>query len=299
MCIRDGLHQGAGDHRGGGGEGGRDGVEGEFRVADGDLRVEDDVAVVLQEGARGVPGRGLRGVGHRGHADDLHAEGAGAPGHFHGQGVAAGQGDDHERVAGADGRGVQDGARESVDAFQGGAEGGRGDVDADDPGNGEQVHQGEAAGPVDDVLGGQRGVSGAEGEQAATGRHGVGEQGAGRGDRLGFLLPDPLQQADGGVEEQVGRRAVAHAVPLRSVCVADHPAVWTNAVSIRPWVRRRAAERAAPPGHRAVHLRDGARLPRRLHSGPRMSVGSGRIGDRASARAGLPAEVIEGHVCPD
>ncbi len=90
----DGLHQGGGDDRGGGGEGRRDGVEGEFGVADGDLRVEDDVAVVLEEGAGAVPGRRLRGVRDRGDADDPYAVGAGGEGHLHGQGVAPGQGDD-------------------------------------------------------------------------------------------------------------------------------------------------------------------------------------------------------------
>ncbi|CAM5286318.1 hypothetical protein STENM327S_08558 [Streptomyces tendae] len=55
--------------------------------------------------------------------------------------------------------------REAVDAFEGGAERGGHDVDADDAGHGEQVHQGEAAGAVHDVLGGEGGVAGAEGEE--------------------------------------------------------------------------------------------------------------------------------------
>ncbi len=41
------------------------------RVAHCDLGVEDDVAVVLEVGARGVPRAGLRGVRHRGDPDDL------------------------------------------------------------------------------------------------------------------------------------------------------------------------------------------------------------------------------------
>lgn len=97
----------------------------------------------------------LRGVRHRGHADDPDAEGAGGHGHLHGEGVAAGEGDDHQGVAGAQRGAFQDHAREAVDAFEGGAEGGGHDVDADDAGHGQQVHQGEAARAVDDVLGGE------------------------------------------------------------------------------------------------------------------------------------------------
>ena len=47
-----------------------------------------------------------------------------------------------------------------------------------------------------------------------------------------------LQEIDRGVEELVGQFAVAHAGPsgtASGVCVADHRAVWTSAVSIRWW----------------------------------------------------------------
>ena len=78
------------------------------------------------------------------------------------------------------------------------------------PGHGQQVHQGEAARAVDDVLGGERGVPGAEGEEPAAGGDGVGEQVAGRRDALRLLVPHPPQQADRGVEELPGQRALAH-----------------------------------------------------------------------------------------
>src|SRR5690606_3197166 len=54
-----GLEEGRGDDRGRGGERRGDVVEGELRVADRDLGVQYDVAVVLQEGPRGVPRGGL------------------------------------------------------------------------------------------------------------------------------------------------------------------------------------------------------------------------------------------------
>src|SRR5690606_13267632 len=136
----DGLGQRGGAHGGGGGEGRRDAVVGQRRVPDGDLGVEHDVAVVLQERARDVPGGGLRGVGDRGDPDDPYAQGAGVHRHLHRERVAPGQRDDHQHVTGAERGGVQDGRREPVDAFQGGAERGGHDVDPDDAGDHQQVH---------------------------------------------------------------------------------------------------------------------------------------------------------------
>ena len=89
----------------------------------------------------------------------------------------------------------------------------------DDTGYGQQVHQGEAAGAVDDVLGGEGGVARAEGEEPTAAGDGVGEQGAGCPDVLGLLVTDLLEQADRGVEELVGRLAVAHAGPSGGVVV--------------------------------------------------------------------------------
>lgn len=66
------------------------------------------------------------------------------------------------------------------------------------------------AGPVDHVLGGQRGVSGAEGEEPVAGGDGVGDEEAGLRDVRGLLVPHPFQQTDGGVEELTGQLALAH-----------------------------------------------------------------------------------------
>ena len=173
---------------------------------------------------------------------------------------------------------------EAVDPLQRGAERRGHDVDADDARHGQQVHQGEAAGPVDDVLRGERGVAGAEGEEPAAGGDGVGDERPGRLDVGGLLVPHPLQQADRGVEELTGQLAVAHRRtpqtsrrrgspgprpaadrrrcrsgwaaaerwPARpySRRVADHVAVWTSALSIRP-AGRVGTARAGSGGPRA------------------------------------------------
>ena len=100
--------------------------------------------------------RGLRRVRHGGHADHLDAERPRVRRHLHGQRVAPGQGDDEQQVARAC-AGWCPGRRVASPSTRSRAlprVAGR-DVDADRRPGREQVHQGEPAGAVDDVLGGQ------------------------------------------------------------------------------------------------------------------------------------------------
>jgi hypothetical protein len=236
----------------------------------------------------------LGGVRDRRHADDLQAQGAGVHRHLHGEGVAPGEGDDHEYVAGAGRAAVEDGARQAVDPFQRGAQCRRNDVHADGARHGEQVHQREAARPVHEVLRGQRGVPGAEREEPSAVGDRVGDQRPGCLDGPGLLVPHPLQQADRGVEELPGQLAVAHArSPLsRSTPgrVADHVAVWTSAVSIRSAGATLGPE--GPCSRPAEFNGPAVRAGTRHHAGftcaARLSVGCVRIGARASAHAGEP-----------
>ena len=74
--------------------------------------------------------------------------------------------------------GVQDGAGQPVDPLQRAAERRGHDIHADHARDGQQVHQGQTARAVDGVLRGERGVPGAEGEEPAARRDGVGDRAA-------------------------------------------------------------------------------------------------------------------------
>ena len=237
------------------------------------------------------------GVRDRGHADDLEAEGAGVHGHLHGQRVAAGEGDDHEYVAGAGRAGVQDGARQAVDPFQGRAQRRRHDVDADDARYGEQVHQGEAARAVDDVLRGERGVPGAEREEPAAVGDGVGDQRAGRLDRR--RRPRPAPAAAGRSRRRRTARPAccrSSAKPLRRpvdarscsrITLRSGPVLLSIRLGRRRhWVRgprRSRRGRSSAPAVRRRHL-----TPRGFNGEARLSVVCVRIESRASAQAGEP-----------
>ena len=168
--------------------------------------------------------------------------------------------------------GVQDRPGQPVDPLQRAAERRRPYVDAHDTGDGQQVHDRQAARAVDRVLGGERGMPGAEGEDPAARGDGVGDQLPGRGDPVALLVADLPQQVDRGVEELPGQPVAPVALshcrgPLSSSLVeashrhpclahttahhcasrvprsrlftreasrgADHVAVWTSALSIR------------------------------------------------------------------
>ena len=157
--------------RGGGGEGGGDAVEGEFRVADRDLLSRTR----SQWSLRNVP-EVCRDLVSAAYATEvtpmtLRPEGAGVHGHLHGQGVASGEGDDHEDVARAR-RGWSRGRRAASPSTRSRAQPSVAGTTSTPtaPGTASRFISGEAARPVDDVLGGERGVPGAEGEEPAARR---------------------------------------------------------------------------------------------------------------------------------
>ncbi len=170
--------------------------------------------MVLEVGAGGVPGGDGAGVGQRGQSDHLQAPLPGVLGQLHGHGLPARERDQEQQVTAGGGGEVQGGGGESGDPLQGTRQRRRHDRDPGHAGDLQQVDRHQPAGPVDHVLGRQRGVAGTEREDPAVPGDRLGEQGGGRLDVLRLLGPHPLEVGDRGLE--VPADQLAHLLPSLS-----------------------------------------------------------------------------------